>query len=252
LRPRAALEAAGAKLPERLRPAEAANLDQEGRSEEDSVPDHGEEQLFDVLRRDVVTVVQERPGACRLLEREAAANRGADSNGVELARGADEIDDPPLEQLVDVDGLDRVLQSRDLLQRDRRLDVLERMAAPLLADDSDLFLGVGVAERGLQEEAVELSLREREGALQLDRVLRRQDEEGLRQDACDAVDGDLPLGHSLEERRLRLRHRAVDLVDEHHVGEDRALPELEIAALLVVDREAGDVGGLEVRGALDA
>ena len=37
-----------------------------------------------------------------------------------------------------------------------------------------------------------------------------------------------PLGHRLEQRRLRLRHRAVDLVDEQDVGEDRAGPELEV------------------------
>jgi hypothetical protein len=29
------------------------------------------------------------------------------------------------------------------------------------------------------------------------------------------------LRHRLEQRRLRLRHRAVDLVDEHDVREDR-------------------------------
>ncbi len=126
------------------------------------------------------------------------------------------------------------------------------MAAALLADDPDLFVGVRIAERGLQEEAVELRLGERERAFELDRVLRRHDEEGLRQHSRDTVDGDLPFGHRLEERRLRLRHRAVDLVDEHDVGEDRALPELEIATLLVVDRQAGDVGGLEIRRALDA
>jgi hypothetical protein len=66
-----------------------------------------------------------------------------------------------------------------------------------------------------------------------------------------AVDGDLVLGHRLEQRGLCLRHRAVDLVDEHDVGEDRARAELELAAALVEDREARDVRRLEVGRALD-
>ena len=43
------------------------------------------------------------------------------------------------------------------------------------------------------------------------------------------VDRDLPLFHRLEQRRLRLRRRPVDLVGEHDVGEHAAGPELEIA-----------------------
>ena len=60
------------------------------------------------------------------------------------------------------------------------------------------------------------------------------------------------LRHRLEQRRLRLRHRPVDLVDEQDVREDRSGAELEVARLLVVDREPGDVGRLQVGRALDA
>jgi hypothetical protein len=56
----------------------------------------------------------------------------------------------------------------------------------------------------------------------LDGVLRRHDEERIRQRARHAVDGHAPLAHRLEQRRLRLRRRAVDLVREHDVREDRA------------------------------
>ena len=126
------------------------------------------------------------------------------------------------------------------------------MPVALLAHDPELLVLVGVAERGLQEEAVELRLGQRERAFVLDRVLGREQEEGRRELARDAVDRHLPLGHRLEQRRLRLRHRAVDLVDEHDVREDRPGPELEVARLLVVDREPGDVGRLQVGRALDA
>ena len=67
-----------------------------------------------------------------------------------------------------------------------------------------------------------------------------------------AVDGHLVLGHRLEQGGLGLRHRAVDLVDEQDVGEDRPGPELELAHPLIEHREPGDVGRLEVGRALDA
>ena len=68
----------------------------------------------------------------------------------------------------------------------------------------------------------------------------------------DALDRHLPLLHRLEQRRLRLRWGAVDLVGEEEVGEDRAGPELEVGLALVVDRGAGHVGGHQVGRELDA
>jgi hypothetical protein len=57
--------------------------------------------------------------------------------------------------------------------------------------------------------------------------------------------------HTFEERGLRLRAGAVDLVPEHDVREDRARPELEVAALLIEDVHAGHVGRQQVRRELD-
>ncbi len=89
-------------------------------------------------------------------------------------------------------------------------------------------------------------------ALLLDGVLRREHEERLRKSARHAVDRHLLLGHGLEERRLRLRHRTVDLVDEEDVREHRPRPELEVAVALVEDGQPRDVRRLEVRRALNA
>jgi hypothetical protein len=97
-----------------------------------------------------------------------------------------------------------------------------------------------------------LRLGQRERPLLLDRVLGRDDEERRRERTGHTVHGHLPLGHRLEQRGLRARHRAVDLVDQDDVREDRACPELELPRFLVVDRQAGDVGRLQVGGALDA
>ena len=126
------------------------------------------------------------------------------------------------------------------------------MLVALAADDRHLLVGARIAELGLDEEAVELGLGQRERSLLLDRVLGREHEERIRQRTGRAVNRDLLLGHRLEQRRLGLRHCAVDLVDEDDVREDRPGPELEVTRLLVVDGQPGDVGRLQVRRALDA
>src|SRR5439155_26094504 len=128
----------------------------------------------------------------------------------------------------------------------------ERMAAHLYLDDPKLLVLVWIAEGGADEEAVELRLREQERPFLLDRVLRRDQEEGAGEMARDAVDRDLELRHRLEQRGLRLRHRPVDLVDEQNVREHGPGAELEVALLRVEDGEAGDVGRLQVGRALHA
>ena len=104
--------------------------------------------------------------------------------------------------------------------------------------------------RDAQQEPVQLRLGQRERAFQLDRVLGRQHEEGVGQRPGRAVDGDLALLHRLQQRRLRARRGAVDLVDQQHVREDRAGDEAERAALQ--DAGARDVRGQQVGRALDA
>ena len=99
-----------------------------------------------------------------------------------------------------------------------------------------------VAHRHPRHEAVALRLGQGVGALHLDRVLGRDHHERRLEVVRRVVDGDLPLLHALQQRGLGLGRGAVDLVADHDVGEDAARPELELAGLLVEDRDAGDVG----------
>ena len=61
----------------------------------------------------------------------------------------------------------------------------------------------------------------------------------------------LLLLHRLEQGRLGTRRRAVELVDEHDMGEHRAGSELPCAGVRREHRHAGDVGGQKVGMALD-
>ena len=122
-------------------------------------------------------------------------------------------------------------------------------------DDRVQLLDGRIAHAQLEEEAVELGLRQRVRALHLDRVLRRQDEERRGQRARDAPHGHRRLLHALQQRRLRLGRRPVDLVGQHDVGEERTLLELEVLPTVgVLDDDVGpdDVGGHQVGGELDA
>ena len=67
-----------------------------------------------------------------------------------------------------------------------------------------------------------------------------------------ALDRHLAFLHHLEQRGLRLRRRAVDLVGEQQVGEHRPAARGELAGRLVVERVAGDVGRHQVGRELDA
>src|SRR6185436_20979649 len=81
---------------------------------------------------------------------------------------------------------------------------------------------------------------------------RGDDEERRWQLARFAFGGDLVLFHRLEQRRLRLRRRAIHLVGEDHLREDRTGVEAKAARLALVYRYAEDVGRQHVAGELDA
>ena len=114
----------------------------------------------------------------------------------------------------------------------------------------------GVAHVHQEHEAVELRLGQRVGALLLDGVLGGEDQERQVQRVGLAAGGDPVLLHRLEQRRLRLGRRAVHLVGEDDVGEQRPPDEAELAVpggpVLLEDVGAGDVRGHQVRGELDA
>ena len=120
-------------------------------------------------------------------------------------------------------------------------------------EDGALGLGAGQGESDVEEEAVELGLGQREGALVLDRVLGGDDHEGVGQRPGGAAGGDLALGHRLEQGGLHLGRRAVDLVDEDE-AEWKSGPARKSKRPFVgpEDLGAGHVGGHQVGRALDA
>ena len=122
----------------------------------------------------------------------------------------------------------------------------------MMDDDGAFLLRVGVAHPVLEQEAVELGLRQRIDALMLDRVLRRHHHEVLAERMRGAVEGDGVFLHGFQQRCLRLRRRAVDFVGKQQVAEDRAARQRELPGLEIVDVRSDDVAGHQVGRELDA
>ena len=129
---------------------------------------------------------------------------------------------------------------------------LDRLAARHAPHDLLLLVARRIADPQLEHEAVDLRLGQRVRALLLDRVLRRQHEERLLELERRAADRHLLLLHRLEQRRLHLGRRAVDLVGEDDVGEDRPALHRELPGRLIVDLRAEHVGRQQVGRELNA
>ena len=113
-------------------------------------------------------------------------------------------------------------------------------------DDGQLFLKIRIVDP-----AVEAAPLER--VVQLPGAVggEHDDRRPPRTERAHLGDAHRQLTEELVQQRLELVVGSVDLVDEQHVGEDRAVPELKGVALRVEDHHAGDVRGEQVRRELD-
>ncbi len=167
-------------------------------------------------------------------------------------RGRGDVDDVVADGVGHLHLFDRVLHGHqrapvdDLIQPD---GFLTPALAPV--QHAPLVVPARVADGDPQQEAVELGLGQGVGALVVDRVLRGQDHERSLQPVGLPVDGDLVLGHGLQQRGLGLGRRAVDLVAQDEVGEDRPRPELH-RPIRIEHRRPGHVRRQHVGRELDA
>ena len=118
--------------------------------------------------------------------------------------------------------------------------------------DLKLFVGIGIADRELEHEAIDLRFRQRVRALLLDRILSREHQERIVELVRVLADRDGVLLHGLQQRGLHLRGRAVDFIGQNHVREDRPLLGLELLILRIVDQRPDQVCGKKIRGELKA
>ena len=211
--------------------------------EEDAVAEDVVHDLLHVLRRRVCAAVQKRVAARGEVEREGRARARAVLDELPgLPRLEDDVEDVVADLLVAVHLLQRGPQRLDV---GGRADGLRLGRDGILGEALHYAALVGLRRRlykALEHEAVNLRLGERIRALLLDRVLGREHEERLRQAVRLVADRNLALLHRLEQRRLHLRRRAVDLVRQQQIREDRTLLWRELPGLRGIDERPHDVG----------
>ena len=216
------------------------------------VADDGKSERFHVVGDDVVASVQHGPRPRRPLQGKCGARRHAEEDRRVGPGGVGEVDDVALHcgRTVDVPYL--LSEGQNLLGAGDGREVVERLVDPVTLEQIDLLCGVGIAQMDAHQEPVELADRERVGAFVLDGVLGGDHHERRRELVGIAFDGDLALLHSLQQSRLRLRRRPVDLVPEHDVGKDRAGSKLEGRGCPVEHAHTGHVRGQKVGRELNA
>ncbi len=115
-----------------------------------------------------------------------------------------------------------------------------------------LAVAIGIADGNAEQKAVELRFGQRVGPGIFDRILCREHHERIGQRVCETVDRDLKIVHRFQQRGLRARRGAVDFIGEHDVREKRAGMKFELVVLLIVYRNADDVGRQQIGRELDA
>ena len=113
-----------------------------------------------------------RDGLRRAIQRDRRPRAAAHAHVVVLPRGVDDLRDVVADLRVDVHRPHRPLAGHELIGRDHRLQLVQRMLALEHLEHLRFFVERRIAERELHQEAVELRFRQRERAFVVDRVLR--------------------------------------------------------------------------------
>src|SRR6185437_1974644 len=143
-----------------------------------------------------------------------AARGHSDGHPLVFTGGADEVDEVGAKGVANDHLSPLVLKPHDLVGGHYWKNSAEGTLALEPQEDAVLVLQAGIAESDADQETVELGFGERKGALEFDRVLRGENQEGFWEHGRVAVDGDLVFFHRFEESRLRAGRGPVDLVGQ--------------------------------------
>ena len=139
----------------------------------------------------------------------------------------------------------------DILWRDGHRHFVNQMSGAGSADQSQLLLPSGVAHAQPHKKSVGLGLGKREGSIGFQWILGGHDHKWLFQLVGLAVHGNLPLLHGFQQARLRPRRGPVDFVRQNDVGKKGTRTKLKIPRFLVVEIDARQIGGQQIRGELN-
>ena len=160
-----------------------------------------------------------------------------------------QLDGIAINVLGDGDLLQQLLVEDDILHGQHAVGLFHRAVDGAL-HNLLFLLHRGIVEHNVEHKAVLLGLGQRVSTLLFNGVLGSQHEERIGKRVCGAVHTDGALLHGLQQSRLRFRRGTVDLIRQDDVGEDGALDELEVAAV-VQNLGTHNVGRHQVGGELN-
>ena len=146
----------------------------------------------------------------------------------------------------------RLLHGNQVLRGEHGAQRIQRIAGLPVLDHGQLILGGRIAHGEPDGEAVHLAVGEQLGAGGTGGVLSGQNHKGLGDGMADAVHGDLPLFHGLQQGGLGPGGSPVQLVGQEHIAQHRAGLINHLAGGLLQHGVAGDIGGQHIGGKLDA
>ena len=202
--------------------------------------------------RQIIAAFEKRARLRGTMEHHGAARAHAQAQLFGLARALHDFERVIEQALFHFDVRDSFLHRENVCGIHHRRDRFHRRRARVVANDFFFAFAIRVAHADAHQETVELRFRQRIGAVMLDRILRGEHQERLRQRMRVIVHRDLRFVHRFEQRGLRFRRGAVDFVGDDDVREDRSGLEFEALRRGVVDADADHVARQQVRGELDA
>src|SRR5882762_871905 len=222
------------------------------RTGDNAVRENGNGELFEVVGEAIVAAIEISAGLRGALEHECAAGADAERELLAFAGEIDDLESVIVQTGVDFDMGNGVLHGQHIADIRDRIERIERIIANALAQNFLFRFVRGIAHFDAHQETVELRFRQGISAVMLDGILRGDHEKRLRQRERLAVDGDLCFVHGFEKRGLRARGGAIDFVGEGYVGENRAGTKFKIARFRIVDADAENIAGEQIRRELDA
>ena len=163
------------------------------------MPECRERELLHIVRLHEVATVQQRQRLCAPHQRQRSSRRRAQVDTLVLPRRVHQGHDVLLDERVDVDAAYGLLQLQHTGRVRHFLQRLKGVTRLLCVHDQHLVRRGRVTELDAEQEAVELGLRQWEGALVLNRVLRCHHHERVRRAMGDAVHSDLALLHRFQQ-----------------------------------------------------
>lgn len=203
----------------------------------------------DVIRGRVSSALHEGMGAGHGGKRHRAARRDTERDVMAFSGSSSDIHHVGEEAVFDVNLCGLFSKGKKVIGRDD--GAKGQSGAPAAAlQDLDLVLTGRIADGDADHEAVGLRLGELLCAGGAERILRRHDDEGLRDGVGLAVDREAPFLHDLKERGLCLRGGAVDLIGEEEIRHRAAGDVAKAAGGFVIHGKSRDIRGQDIGGEL--